>query len=60
MEALLAESVLKLNEGREIVSVSQVIAAAAEAITLAEWRGAVEQMVKTDLDANTESSDTAT
>jgi len=59
MEALLAESVLKLNEGREIVSVSQALAAAEQTITLPEWREAVEHMVKAGLEANTESSDSA-
>lgn len=60
LEALLAESVLKLNEGREMVSVSQAIAAAEQTNTLAEWREAVEQIVKAGLDARTESPDTAT
>jgi hypothetical protein len=60
MDALLAESVLKLNQGREIVSVSQSIAAAEKTNTLAEWREAVEQLVRAGLDANTESSDSAT
>ena len=60
MEALLAESVLKLNEGREMVSISQAIAAAEQTNTLAEWREAVEQIVKAGLDANAESPDTAT
>ena len=60
MDALLTESVLKLDEGREIVSVSQAIAAAEQTNTLAEWREAVGQIVKTVLDANTESSDSTT
>ena len=60
MDALLTESVLKLDEGREIVSVSQAIAAAEQTNTLAEWREAVGQIVKTALDANTESSDSTT
>ncbi len=60
MDALLAESVLKLNEGRETVSVSQAIAAAAQTNTLVEWREVVEQMVKAGLDSKTESSDSAT
>jgi hypothetical protein len=60
MDALLTESVLKLDEGREIVSVSQAIAAAEQTNTLAEWREVVGQIVKTALDANTESSDSTT
>jgi hypothetical protein len=60
MEALLTDSVLKLNEGREIVSVSQAIAAAEKTKTLAEWREALEQLVKAGLGANTGSSDSAT
>ena len=60
MDALLTGSVLKLDEGREIVSVSQAIAAAEQTNTLAEWREAVGQIVKTVLDANTESSDSTT
>ncbi|HWO29108.1 MAG TPA: hypothetical protein VNO32_09950 [Candidatus Acidoferrum sp.] len=60
MDALLAESVLKLDEGREIVSVSQAIAVAEQTNTLAEWREAVEQMVKAGLDAKTKSPDSAT
>jgi hypothetical protein len=60
MDALLTGSVLKLEEGREIVSVSQAIAAAEQTNTLAEWREAVGQIVKTALDANTESSDSTT
>ena len=60
MDALLTGSVLKLDEGREIVSVSQAIAAAEQTNTLAEWREAVGQIVKTALDANTESSDSTT
>ena len=59
MEALLAESDFKLTEGREIVSVSQAIAAAEKTHTLVEWREAVERIVKAGLDANTESSDSA-
>jgi hypothetical protein len=60
MDALLAESVLKLDDGREIVSVSQAIAAAEQSNTVAEWREAVEQLVKAGLDAKKESSDSAT
>jgi hypothetical protein len=60
IEALLAESVSKLNKGREIVSVSEAIAAAEQVKTLAEWRQAVEQMIRAGLDAKTESSDSAT
>jgi hypothetical protein len=60
MDALLAESVLKLDEGREIVSVSQAIAAAEQTNTVAEWREAVEQLVKAGLDAKKESLDSAT
>ena len=36
MEAVFAESVLKLNEGREIISVFQAIAAAEKTNTHAE------------------------
>jgi hypothetical protein len=60
MDALLAESVLKLDEGREIVSVSQAIAAAEKTNTLAEWREAVEQTVKAGLETITKSSDSGT
>lgn len=60
MEALLAESVLKLNEGREIVSVSQAIAAAEKANALAEWRETVEQIVRAGLDAKAESPNVVT
>ncbi len=60
MDALLAESILKLNEGRDVVSVSQAIAAAEQTNTLAEWREAVEQIVKAGLNAKAESPDTAT
>jgi hypothetical protein len=60
MAALLAESVLKLDAGREIVSVSQAIAAAEQTNTVAEWREAVEQLVKAGLDAKKESSDSTT
>jgi hypothetical protein len=60
MEALLAESVSRLNEGREIVSISHAIAAAGQTNTLAEWRESVEQIVKAGLDAKPESSDSAT
>jgi hypothetical protein len=60
MDALLTESVLKLNEGRDIVSVSNAIAAAEQMNTLADWREAVEQLVKAGLDAKTKSSDSAT
>ena len=60
MDARLAESVLKLDEGHESVSVSQAIAAAEQTNTLAEWREAVEQIVKAGLDAKTKSPDSAT
>jgi hypothetical protein len=60
MDALLAESVFKLDEGREIVSVSRAIAAAEQTNTVAEWREAIEQLVKAGLHAKKESSDSAT
>jgi hypothetical protein len=60
MDALLAESILKLADGREIVSVSQAIAAAEQTNTLAAWREVIEQMVEAGLDAKTESSDSVT
>lgn len=60
MESLLAESVLKLNQGRDIVSVSQAIAVAEPIKTLADWREAVEQMVKAGSEANSESSNSST
>ena len=60
MEALLAESVLRLNEGGEMVSISQAIAAAEQTKTLAEWRETVERIAKAGLDAKDVSPDTAT
>jgi len=60
MDALLAESILKLADGREIVSVSQAIAAAEQTNTLAAWREVIEQTVEAGLDAKTESSDSVT
>lgn len=60
MDALLADAVLKLNGGREIVTVSEAVAAAERASTIAEWREAVEQMVKAGIIAAAKSSDSAT
>jgi len=59
-DALLAEAVLKLNGGNDIVTIPQAIAAAERTSTLVEWREAVEQMVKTARIADVQSSDSAT
>ncbi|MFZ0580965.1 MAG: hypothetical protein WAN72_03395 [Candidatus Acidiferrales bacterium] len=60
MDALLAEAVLKLNGTDEIVTVPQAIAAAEHAGTIAEWREAVERLVKGGSIAEAPSSDSAT
>lgn len=59
-DALLAEAVLKLNCGHGILTVPQAIAAAERTRTLAEWREAVEQIVKSGTIADIQSSDSAT
>lgn len=60
MDALLAEAILKLNAGNEAVTAPQAIAAAERAGTIAEWREAVEQMVKGGSIGVAPSSDSAT
>ncbi|MGC2002820.1 MAG: hypothetical protein WA658_23405, partial [Candidatus Acidiferrales bacterium] len=60
MDALLAEAVLKLNGTDEIVTVPQAIAASEHAGTFAEWREAVERLVKGGSIAEAPSSDSAT
>jgi hypothetical protein len=59
-DALLVEAVLKLNRGNDSVTVPQAIAAAERTSTIAEWREAVEQMVKSGSVADVQSSDSAT
>lgn len=60
MDALLAEAILKLNAGNEAVTAPQAIAVAEPAGTIAEWREAVEQMVKGGSIGVAPSSDSAT
>ncbi len=60
MDALLAEAVLKLNGGTDFVTVPQAIAAAEGTSTIAQWREAVEQMVKSGRIADIQPSDSAT
>jgi ssRNA-specific RNase YbeY (16S rRNA maturation enzyme) len=57
MDALLAEAVLKLNGGGDIVSVEKAVAAAEKAGNVEEWREAVQQIVKNALNAETKPSD---
>jgi len=57
MDALLAEAVLRLNGGGDIVSVEQAVAAAEKTSNVEEWRAAVQQIVKDGLTIGTEPSD---
>jgi hypothetical protein len=59
-DALLVEAVLKLNGGNDIVTIPQAIYAAERTRTLAEWREAVEQMIKSGGIEDVQSSDSAT
>jgi hypothetical protein len=59
-DALLAEAVLKLNGGDDIVTIPQAIAAAECTRTIAEWHEAVKQMVKSGRIADIHPSDSAT
>jgi hypothetical protein len=59
-DALLAEAVLKLNAGNDIVTVQQAIAVAERSSTIAEWREAVEQVVKSSSFPDVQSSHSAT
>ena len=60
MDALLAEAVLKLNAGDGSVTLPLAIAAAERASTIAEWREAVEQIVKGGTIADAPSPDSTT
>jgi hypothetical protein len=53
LDTLLAEAVLKLNGGGDVVSVKQALAIAEKAGSIEQWREAVRQIVMAGLDAET-------